>query len=199
MILEHAHFGTLDDRCERTDRLTLNSLCFRRSLLATSLSPSQYSQISVLLPANLVTGSLLAILEPALNQGGTFEVQGEAAQSEDILGELRLVGLTGANKTESGIVSRPRRSRTIRQACTDSLFCRSSQPNLPLHLPPLFPSSDQRPKSSPRQQLLSHQHLVVPFPCRHGHPALRKRRYGLSPLPQPPQALSPPRSTSRRF
>ncbi|GAA5839113.1 hypothetical protein JCM3766R1_002261 [Sporobolomyces carnicolor] len=71
---------------------------------ATSLSPSQYSQISVLLPANLVTGSLLAILEPALNQGGTFEVQGEAAQSEDILGELRLVGLTGANKTESGII-----------------------------------------------------------------------------------------------
>ncbi|GAA5951050.1 hypothetical protein JCM3765_004665 [Sporobolomyces pararoseus] len=71
---------------------------------ATSLSPLQYSQISVLLPAVLVTGSLLAILEPALAQGGTFEIQGEAAQSEEILGELRLVGLSGANKTESGII-----------------------------------------------------------------------------------------------
>ncbi|GAA6014836.1 hypothetical protein JCM11491_002132 [Sporobolomyces phaffii] len=71
---------------------------------ATALSPLQYTQISVLLPAVLVTGSLLSILEPALAQGGSFEVHGEAAQSEETLGELRLVGLAGVNKTDSGII-----------------------------------------------------------------------------------------------
>ncbi|GAA5875821.1 hypothetical protein JCM16303_004009 [Sporobolomyces ruberrimus] len=71
---------------------------------ATTLSPLQYSQISVLLPAVFVTGSLLTILEPALAQGGAFEVHGEAAQSEETLGELRLVGFSGVNKTDSGIV-----------------------------------------------------------------------------------------------
>lgn len=36
---------------------------------------------------------------------GTFEVQGEAAESEETLDELRLVGFSGVNKTEGGIVS----------------------------------------------------------------------------------------------
>ncbi|GAA5859438.1 hypothetical protein JCM5353_004596 [Sporobolomyces roseus] len=71
---------------------------------ATTLSPLQYSHISVLLPAIYVTGSLLAILEPALAPSGTFEVQGEAAESEETLDELRLVGFSGVNKTEGGII-----------------------------------------------------------------------------------------------
>lgn len=74
---------------------------------ATTLSPLQYSHISVLLPAIYVTGSLLAILEPALAPSGTFEVQGEAAESEETLSELRLVGFSGVNKTEGGVVSLP--------------------------------------------------------------------------------------------
>ncbi|GAA5951598.1 hypothetical protein JCM21900_000523 [Sporobolomyces salmonicolor] len=72
---------------------------------ATALSPLQYSHISLLLPTTLITNSLLALVEPALAQGGALEVKGEAAESEDVLSELRLVGLAGANKTGGAILA----------------------------------------------------------------------------------------------
>ncbi|GAA5896283.1 electron carrier DRE2 [Sporobolomyces salmoneus] len=117
---------------------------------ATSLSPLQYSQISVLLPAVLVTGSLLAILEPALAQGGTFEVQGEAAESEEILGELRLVGLSGANKTESGII-----------LATKSAASSSSAP-----LSLKRPASDLESAAVPLASSSSSGNSAVPLPSR---------------------------------
>ncbi|GAA6036566.1 hypothetical protein JCM8097_001228 [Rhodosporidiobolus ruineniae] len=72
---------------------------------ATTLSPSFYSHIALLLPAILVTPSLLAILEPALAPGGAFEVRGEAAQGDDLVGELTLLGLTGATRTDGAVVA----------------------------------------------------------------------------------------------
>jgi hypothetical protein len=51
----------------------------------------------------MVSGSLLALLEPALAAGGSLEVRGEASQSEELLGELTLVGLSGANKTDGAV------------------------------------------------------------------------------------------------
>ncbi|GAA6059614.1 hypothetical protein JCM10212_005113 [Sporobolomyces blumeae] len=69
---------------------------------AATLNPLQYSHVSLLLPSVLVTGSLLSLVEPALAQGGTLEVQGQAAESDDILGEIRLVGLASVNKTDAG-------------------------------------------------------------------------------------------------
>ncbi|POY71315.1 hypothetical protein BMF94_5627 [Rhodotorula taiwanensis] len=72
---------------------------------ATSLSAGQYKDVAVLLPANLVTSSLLTLLEPALAPGGSIEVRGEAADSEEILGELTLVGFSGANKTSNAVVA----------------------------------------------------------------------------------------------
>ncbi|GAA6004422.1 hypothetical protein JCM10207_000720 [Rhodosporidiobolus poonsookiae] len=72
---------------------------------ATALAPQQYSLIALLLPANLVTGSLLALLEPALAPGATLQVKGEAADSPDVLSELTLAGLTGANKVDDALVA----------------------------------------------------------------------------------------------
>ncbi|GAA5857049.1 hypothetical protein JCM8547_007932 [Rhodosporidiobolus lusitaniae] len=71
---------------------------------ATTLVPGQYKHLALLLPATLVTGSLLAMLEPALAPGGTLEVKGEAAESEEVLSELRVLGFAGANKAADGTV-----------------------------------------------------------------------------------------------
>ncbi|GJN91535.1 hypothetical protein Rhopal_004558-T1 [Rhodotorula paludigena] len=72
---------------------------------ATALAPAQYLHAALLLPATLVTGSLLALVEPALAPGASLEVRGPAADSDDILGELTLAGLTGANKTGNSVVA----------------------------------------------------------------------------------------------
>ncbi|GAA5992001.1 hypothetical protein JCM10908_000690 [Rhodotorula pacifica] len=72
---------------------------------ATTLPSSQYKHVAVLLPANMVTSSLLALLEPSLAGGGSFEVRGEAAENEELLGELTLVGLSGANKTGNSVIA----------------------------------------------------------------------------------------------
>ena len=70
---------------------------------ATALPSSQYKHVAVLLPANLVTSSLLTLLEPSLAAGGSFEVRGDAADHEELLGELTLVGLSGANKSGNSV------------------------------------------------------------------------------------------------
>ncbi|TNY19782.1 cytokine-induced anti-apoptosis inhibitor 1, Fe-S biogenesis-domain-containing protein [Rhodotorula diobovata] len=72
---------------------------------ATTLAPATYKHAVVLLPANLVTASLLALIEPSLAPGGAFEVRGEAATSDELLGELTLVGLAGANKADGAILA----------------------------------------------------------------------------------------------
>ncbi|GAA5866372.1 hypothetical protein JCM3774_006636 [Rhodotorula dairenensis] len=72
---------------------------------ATTLASDQYKHIAVLLPANLVTSSLLTLLEPSLAAGGSFEVRGDAAEQEELLGELTLVGLSGANKSGSSVIA----------------------------------------------------------------------------------------------
>ncbi|BGP36634.1 electron carrier [Rhodotorula kratochvilovae] len=72
---------------------------------ATTLAPASFKHVVVLLPANLVTASLIALVEPALAPGGAFEVRGEAALSDDLLGELTLAGLAGANKTDGAILA----------------------------------------------------------------------------------------------
>ncbi|GAA5891133.1 hypothetical protein JCM6882_006435 [Rhodosporidiobolus microsporus] len=72
---------------------------------ATTLQSQQYKHIAILLPATLVTGSLLAIVEPALAPGGSVEIRGEAAESDEVLSELTLVGLTGANKVDGAVIA----------------------------------------------------------------------------------------------
>ncbi|GAA5932551.1 hypothetical protein JCM3775_005955 [Rhodotorula graminis] len=72
---------------------------------ATTLPPATYKHAVILLPANLVAASLLALIEPALAPGGALEVRGEAASSDDLLGELTLLGLSGANKTDGAILA----------------------------------------------------------------------------------------------
>ncbi|GAA5972286.1 hypothetical protein JCM11641_002391 [Rhodosporidiobolus odoratus] len=72
---------------------------------AAPLTPQQYKHIAILLPSTLITGSLLALLEPALAPAGTLEVQGGAAQSDDVASELTLAGLTGASKVDDALVA----------------------------------------------------------------------------------------------
>ncbi|BGP12646.1 hypothetical protein JCM10213_008784 [Rhodosporidiobolus nylandii] len=72
---------------------------------AAVLAPQQYKQVAVLLPSTLVTGSLLAMLEPALAAGGSLEVTGEAAESDEVLSELTLAGLAGANKVDGALIA----------------------------------------------------------------------------------------------
>lgn len=71
---------------------------------ATTLAEAQYSTIALLLPAALVSSTLIALLYPALAPGADLQVRGSAAASEDVSGELRLVGLA-AVQAGGGIVS----------------------------------------------------------------------------------------------
>ncbi|GAA5922104.1 electron carrier DRE2 [Sporobolomyces koalae] len=110
---------------------------------ATVLSPLQFSHISVLLPAVFVTGSLLALLEPSLAHGGTLEVRGGAAESDETLGELRLVGLAGVNKTDGGAI-----------LCTKA----AANTSAPLSL--------KRPASDVTSTPLASSNGAVPLPTR---------------------------------
>ncbi|KAI5474893.1 protein of anamorsin family, partial [Pseudohyphozyma bogoriensis] len=62
---------------------------------ATTFLPSQFTLISLLLPPTLITSTLVSLLEPALAPGGALQIRGDAAESGDVAGELRMVGLAG--------------------------------------------------------------------------------------------------------
>ncbi|KAK4705161.1 anamorsin, partial [Phenoliferia sp. Uapishka_3] len=71
---------------------------------ATTLAEAQYTTIALLLPANLITSSLISLLYPALASGGTLQARGSAAENEEVVGELRLAGLIGVTSA-GGILS----------------------------------------------------------------------------------------------
>lgn len=67
------------------------------------LASAQYNLVAILLPPHLITSALVALTEASLAPGGTFEVRGEAADSDEIAGELRLAGLAGVAKQGNGV------------------------------------------------------------------------------------------------
>ena len=97
---------------------------------ATALPSSQFKHVAVLLPANLVTSSLLTLLEPSLAAGGSFEVRGDAADHEELLGELTLVGLSGANKSGNSVRGRVS-CVPVTRSTDESFAARSSPSSLP--------------------------------------------------------------------
>ncbi|SGY33618.1 BQ5605_C002g01516 [Microbotryum silenes-dioicae] len=64
----------------------------------TVLTPAQYQHISILLPATLITPSLLGLIEPSLAPGGVLQVHGqEAASSESVVNDLKAVPVFAGN------------------------------------------------------------------------------------------------------
>lgn len=70
---------------------------------ATTLSPNWYTSVALLLPDELVTASLLAILVPSLAPGGRLEVRGTSADS--VRSELVLAGLAAVQAGDQGVSS----------------------------------------------------------------------------------------------
>ncbi|KAM0793462.1 hypothetical protein ACM66B_000905 [Microbotryomycetes sp. NB124-2] len=72
---------------------------------AVSLASSQYKHVALLIPSTVITGSLLALIEPSLQPGGSLDVQGDAAQDDQVASELRLAGFTSVTKNDTSLTS----------------------------------------------------------------------------------------------
>ncbi|KAK4055217.1 electron carrier [Microbotryomycetes sp. JL201] len=72
---------------------------------AVSLARSQYKHAALLLPVSVITGSLLALIDPSLQAGGSLDVLGPAAEDDQVASELRLAGFSSVTKNDSSLTS----------------------------------------------------------------------------------------------
>ncbi|KAK4057585.1 electron carrier [Microbotryomycetes sp. JL221] len=107
---------------------------------AVTLASSQYEHVSLLLPDNIITGSLLAIIEPSLTHGGSLEVRGAAADSDQVASELKLAGFTSVTKNQDTLTSvKPSAttssSLSLKRPATDASSSSTENGNTAIKLP----------------------------------------------------------------